>query len=267
MSIDKGEESETRPSKKSTILRYSVFLGKVGGVPINIHFSFAIIFTLIVWTLSSTFFPFYYPKVDSLEYIILGLTGGLIALFSILLHELAHSAIASKYGIKFERIVLFAFGGVSLSQQEIADPKREIHMAFAGPLVSFIVSSLSFSLWLILFQSHIFAIEGSPVGGIFLYTALINLGLGLFNLLPIFPSDGGRILRSIMTMRINEHVRATKIAIKIGTFVSLGLVLAGVLVGLRYSFLSGLWVMIIAFFLIQESKWYYRYYQNLSINN
>jgi len=144
----------------------------------------------------------------------LGLTGGLIALFSILLHELRHSTIAQKYGIKFERIVLFAFGGVALSDNEIADPKKEINMAFAGPCISFIISSLSFSLWLILIRSHIFSLESSPLGGVLLYGGLINLGMGLFNLLPVFPSDGGRILRALLSKHNNhDHVRGTKGAI------------------------------------------------------
>ena len=259
------EEKRHDTNKKSSIFRYSIFVGRIGGVPINIHFSFALIFSLIVWTLSYTFFPFYYPGLAQLNYIILGLTSGFIALFSILLHELGHSAIAKKYGIRFERIVLFAFGGVALSDNEIADPKKEINMAFAGPCISFIISSLSFSLWLILIRSHIFPLESSPLGGVLLYGGLINLGIGLFNLLPVFPSDGGRILRALLSKHNHhDHVRGTKGAIRIGVIVSLGLVLAGIIIGLNYSFLSGLWLMILAFFLIRQSKWYYRQYQDLS---
>ncbi|HEX9319486.1 MAG TPA: site-2 protease family protein [Nitrososphaeraceae archaeon] len=265
MNNDKLEETGHDTNKKSSIFRYSIFVGRIGEVPINIHFSFALIFSLIVWTLSYTFFPFYYPSLGQLNYIILGLTGGFIALFSILLHELGHSTIAKKYGIKFERIVLFAFGGVALSDNEIADPKKEINMAFAGPCISFISSSLSFSLWLILIRSHIFSLESSPLGGVLLYGGLINLGIGLFNLLPLFPSDGGRILRALLSKHNNhDHVRGTKGAIRIGVIVSLGLVLVGVIIGLNYSFLSGLWLMILAFFLIKQSKWYYRQYQDLS---
>jgi Zn-dependent protease len=264
---DKVEEAgPDNTSKKSSIFRYSIFIGRIGDVPINIHFSFALIFSLIVWTLSYTFFPIYYPGLGQINYIILGLIGGFIALFSILLHELGHSAIAKKYGIKFERIVLFAFGGVALSDKEIADPRKEINMASAGPCISFIISSLSFSLWFILVRSHILSLEGSPLGGLLLYGGLINLGIGLFNLLPVFPSDGGRILRALLSKHNNHQdiVRGTKGAIRIGIVVSLVLVLVGVIIGLRYSFLSGLWLMILAFFLIKQSKWYYRQYQDVS---
>lgn len=80
-------------------------------------------------------------------------------------------------------------------------------MAFAGPSVSFIICSLSFALWLIVFQSQIFALQDSPVGGILYYGGLINLAIGLFNLLPVFPSDGGRILRAFLSMRMHNHVK------------------------------------------------------------
>jgi Zn-dependent protease len=99
----------------------------------------------------------------------LGVTGASIALFSIMFHELGHSTIANKYGVKFEKIVLFAFGGIALSSRELTNPKKEINMAFAGPSVSFIICSLSFALWLIVFQSQIFALQDSPVGGYRIY--------------------------------------------------------------------------------------------------
>ena len=92
---------------------------------------------------------------------------------------------------------------------------------------------------------------------------MVNLGIGMFNLLPIFPSDGGRILRALLTLYAHDHIKATKATIRIGTMISVGLVVAGVIIGLKYSFLSGLWLMVLAFFLIQQSKWYYRRYQNL----
>ena len=193
--------------KKSRISRYSMFVCKIGEVPIYIHFSFALIFTLIAWSLSYTFFPVYYPGLSQLSYIVLGVTGASIALFSIMFHELGHSTIANKYGVKFEKIVLFAFGGIALSSRELTNPKKEINMAFAGPSVSFIICSLLFALWLIVFQSQVFALQDSPVGGILYYGGLINLAIGLFNLLPVFPSDGGRILRAFLSMRMHNHVK------------------------------------------------------------
>ena len=260
--IEEKLGSET--DKKSWISRYSLFVCKIGEVPIYIHFSFALIFVLIAWSLSYTFFPFYYPGLPQLSYVVLGVAGASIALFSILFHELGHSTIGNKYGAKFEKIILFAFGGIALSSRELTDPKKEINMAIAGPSVSFIISSLSFALWLIAFQSQTLSLQDSPVSGILYYGGLINLAIGLFNLLPVFPSDGGRILRAFLSMRMHNHIKGTKAAIRIGMIISIGLVAAGVIIGLKYSFVSGLWLMVLAYFLIMGSKWYYRQYENLS---
>jgi Zn-dependent protease len=241
-----------------------LFIGKIGGVPVSIHVSFALVFTLITWTLSYNFFPVYYPGLQLSAYIGLGFAGAIIALFSILFHELGHSTIANKYETKFEKIVLFAFGGIALNSREMTDPKKEIRMAFAGPWISFIISSFSFSLWLIVFESHIISPAGSPIAGILFYAGLINLAIGLFNLLPIFPTDGGRILRAFLSLRLDNHIRGTKVAIRVGMIISLCLVLAGVIIGLTLSFVSGLWLMILAFFLMRGSKWYYRHYQAIT---
>jgi Zn-dependent protease len=258
------ERSSIDGDKENWINRYSLFIGKLGGVPISIHFSFAVVFALITWTLSYNFFPIYYPELPLYSYIALGLTGGIIALFSILFHELGHSAIASKYGTKFEKIVLFAFGGIAISPHEMPDPKKEINMAFAGPWISFIISGFSFSLWFIVFESHLISPAESPIAGLLFYAGLINLAIGLFNLLPVFPSDGGRILRAVLSMHLHDHIGGTKAAIRVGVIISLCLILAGVIIGLLVSFVGGLWIMILAFFLIRGSKWYHTHYQTLT---
>ena len=262
--VEKLSSSSSDPDKNNWLYRYSLSIGKIGGVPISIHFSFALIFTLITWTLSYNFFPAYYPSLPLTSYLALGLTGAIIALFSILFHELGHSFIASNYGIKFEKIMLFAFGGIALSSYEITDPKKEIRMAFAGPYISLIISGFAFSLWLILFQSHVFGSADSPTGGLLLYAGFVNLAVGLFNLIPIFPSDGGRILRALLSIYLHDHIKGTKASIRIGMIISVCLLVAGVIIGLMVSFVSGLWLMILAFFLIRGSKWYYRQYQDMS---
>ena len=255
---------DTPSDKKNWITRYSFFVGKAGGIPIYIHFSFALIFFLISYSLSIVFFPRTYPGLEPMVYVAMGLTGAFISLLSLLIHELGHSAVAKKYGVKFERIILFALGGLALTPYEIKVPKNEIHMALAGPWISYIISGISFALWLILFQSRAFALQNSPIAGILFYSALINVAIATFNLLPVFPSDGGRVLRAIMSMRMRDHIKGTKAAIRIGVIISMFLVFMGIIVGMTYSFLSGLWLMILAFFLIRGSKWYYQQYEELS---
>jgi Zn-dependent protease len=255
---------DTPSDKKNWITRYSFFVGKAGGIPIYIHFSFALIFFLITYSLSIVFFPRTYPGLEPIVYVAMGLTGALISLFSLLIHELGHSAVAKKYGVNFERIILFALGGLALTPYEMKVPKNEIHMALAGPWISFIISGMSFAFWLIVFQSRAFALQNSPIAGILFYSALINVAIATFNLVPIFPSDGGRVLRAIMSMRTHDHIKGTKAAIRIGVMISMFLVFMGIFVGMTYSFLSGLWLMILAFFLIRGSKWYYQQYEELS---
>lgn len=243
--------------------RYSLYIGRIDGVPIYLNFSSAFVFVLIAWTLSSTILPNSYPGLVQSTYIIIGIACAFISLFSILLHEVGHSIIASKYGIKFQKIILFALGGIALNRTEITVPKKEIYMALAGPLVSFIISGLSFLLWFIFFQNHMFISQNSPFDMIFFYSGIINLVVGLFNLLPIFPCDGGRILRSILTYYTHDHFKATIAAIRIGMIMSMCILVTGVAIGVKFSFVGGIWIMLLAFFLMRGSRLYYNLYQKL----
>ena len=237
--------------------RYSLFVGRIDGVPIYLNFSSALVFILIAWTLSSTILPNNYPGLVQSTYIIIGIACAFISLFSILLHEVGHSIIASKYGIKFQKIILFALGGIALSRTEITVPKKEIFMALAGPLISFIIFGLSFLIWFELHQSNMLIIQGFPISSIVFYSAMINLVIGLFNLLPVFPSDGGRILSSFLSYRTHDQFRATITAIKIGWILSFSILIIGAAVSLKLYLIGGVWLMLVALFLMKASKSYY----------
>jgi len=263
MNDNKTEEVRSTVNKESWISRYSIFVGRINAVPIYINFSFAFVFILITWTLSSTILPTIYPGLVQSTYIIIGIVCAFISLFSILLHEVGHSIIASNYGIKFQKIVLFALGGIALNPIEITVPKKEIRMAFAGPLISFIISGLSLILWFIFFQNRMFITQNFPIDGIFFYSGMINLVIGLFNLLPVFPCDGGRILRSFLSYYTHDHFKATIATIKIGMIISLCILVIGAAIALKSSFVSGIWLMLVAFFLMRVSKLNYNQYQDL----
>jgi len=263
MNDNKTEEVRSTINKESWISRYSIFVGRINEVPIYINFSFAFVFILIAWTLSSTILPTIYPGLVQSTYIIIGIVCAFISLFSILLHEVGHSIIASNYGIKFQKIVLFALGGIALNPIEITVPKKEIRMALAGPLVSFIISGLSLILWFIFFQNRMFITQNFPIDGIFFYSGMINLVIGLFNLLPVFPCDGGRILRSFLSYYTHDHFKATIATIKIGMIISLCILVIGAAIALKFSFVSGIWLMLVAFFLMRVSKLNYNQYQDL----
>jgi Zn-dependent protease len=263
MNDNKTENVRSSGNKESWISRYSIFVGRIDGVPVYINFSFAFVFILITWTLSSTILPNIYPGLVQSTYIIIGIVCAFISFFSILLHEVGHSIVASNYGIKFQKIVLFALGGIALNPNEITVPKKEIHMAFAGPLISFIISGISLLLWFIFFQSRMSITQNFLIDWIFFYSGMINLVIGLFNLLPVFPCDGGRILRSFLSFYTHDHFKATISTIKIGMIISFCILVIGAAISLKFSFVSGIWLMFVAFFLMRGSKLYYNLYQDL----
>jgi len=267
MADSKNQKFLSDTNEESWISRYSISVGRVAGVPVYLNFSSAFIFILIAWTLSSTILPNNYPGLVQSTYIIIGLVCALTLLLSILLHEVAHSVIAARYGIKFQKITLFAFGGIALIPDEITVPKKEIWMAFVGPLMSFIISGLSFLLWFTFTQYHIFILHIFPIDAIFFYITAINFVIGFFNLLPIFPCDGGRILRSILSYCIHDHITATLSTIRIGMIVSICLLITGGVIGFKFTFIGGIWLMLVAYFLMRGSKMYYEHYQYLLSRN
>jgi Zn-dependent protease len=136
-------------------------------------------------------------------------------------------------------------------------------MAFAGPLISFIIFGISLLLWFIFFQSRMSITQNFLIDWIFFYSGMINLVIALFNLLPVFPCDGGRILRSFLSFYTHDHFKATLATIKIGMIISLCILVIGAAISLKFSFVSGIWLMFVAFFLMRGSKLYYNLYQDL----
>ncbi|HCJ35792.1 MAG TPA: peptidase, partial [Ktedonobacter sp.] len=165
---------------------------KIAGIDIYIHVSWLIILVFLTFSLATGWFPTSYPGYSSSTYYILGFISALLLFVSVLLHELAHSFVARARGLPVHNIVLFIFGGVSNLEQEPQTPGTEFTMAFVGPLVSLLIGALSYGLLALVRGSH------SLIEPILSYLAVTNILLGIFNLLPGFPLDGGRVLRSII---------------------------------------------------------------------
>ncbi|MFW9781873.1 MAG: site-2 protease family protein [Candidatus Heimdallarchaeota archaeon] len=184
-----------------------------------------------------------------IDLLLVGIINGVIILGSILLHELAHSIVAQKYGLKVKEIELYLFGGASKIEEEPKTPKSEIIISAVGPLSSLILGGL---LLIILFTIPI----PFPVGVIItlFYSGVSNVGLGLFNLLPAFPIDGGRILRAFLWARRKNLISATKTASRIGTFFAYGLMAFGFIQILLFGLLNGFWMIIIGTFLNNQTK-------------
>ena len=229
-------------------------------IPIKLHFTLIIVFFLISWTLATGFMPHYYPNLTNLQYWTMGIIGSIILFVSILLHELSHSLLSIRYGIHVNQIILFIFGGISDIKDETKDFKKEFKIAIVGPLTSYALSGL-FWLFFIL-VSYISNIQHnienylSFIEGIFLYSSMVNLIIGSFNLIPAFPLDGGRILRAGLTKWKKDFDLATSIASKIGIGVSFGIIGLGFVAMVRGSFLSGFWLIIIGWFINSGAQRY-----------
>jgi Zn-dependent protease/CBS domain-containing protein len=223
-------------------------IGKIAGIDIDIHVSWIIILVLLTVSLAIGWFPQLYTGQSTATYWIVSLIAALLLFVSVLLHELAHSLVARRRGLPVKNITLFIFGGVSNIEQEPKDPGIEFQVAVVGPLTSILIGAVCFLLQLPLRGTN------SLLGGILFYLAMTNVLLGLFNLIPAFPLDGGRVLRSII-WRISGSIRqATRVASMIGQVIAYLFILLGIWIFFAGSILNGIWLGFIGWFLLSAAQ-------------
>jgi Zn-dependent protease/predicted transcriptional regulator len=241
---------------------------KIKNIPIKLHFTLIFIFVFLTWSLSVGFMPHYYPNLTRTEYIVMGVTGAIILFVSVLIHELAHSILSTKYGIKVDQIILFIFGGVSEIKEETRDFRKEFKIAVIGPLTSFALGGIFLSFFLLITFISPEITEAGPsyiqvLKGVLLYGFIVNILLGAFNLLPAFPMDGGRMLRAAL-VRWLDYQRATKISVQVGIIISFVLIGLGIVVIIRASPIGGLWLILIGWFIQSGAK---KYLQQFELSN
>jgi Zn-dependent protease/predicted transcriptional regulator len=233
----------------------SLQIGTIKKIPIKLHFTLIIVFFLISWTLAVGFMPRYYPNLTDVQYWIMGIIGAVVLFVSVLLHELSHSLLSIRYGIRVNQILLFIFGGISDIKEETKDFKKEFKIAVVGPLTSYALSGLFWILFITISyigdnnQNNVAGGYLILLEGVLLYSSMINLILGTFNLIPAFPLDGGRMLRAGLTKWKKDFDQATSIASKIGIGISFGIMGLGFIAMFRGAFLGGFWLIIIGWFL------------------
>lgn len=235
------------------MLGKQVRLFKLLGFQVSIDWSWLIIAILIVWSLSSGLFPYLYKGLSTGTYFIMGLVGALGLFLSIIAHEFCHSIAARRNGIPMKGITLFIFGGVAEMNEEPPNAKAEFIMAVVGPLSSFIIALGFYFLHMITMD-----VLPVPVLGVVRYLAMINVVLAVFNLLPAFPLDGGRILRSIIWSIKKDLRLATRISSAIGSGFAYGFIFLGILSIMGGNFVGGMWWALIGMFLQNASKMSYR---------
>lgn len=217
-------------------------LGRVWNVPINLHFSWFLIAGLITWSLATGYFPNAYPQIPQAYHWILGAVTAVLFAASVLLHELGHVALALRERINVRSVTLFLFGGVAQITEEPRSPGAEFRIAIAGPLTSLLLAGL-FGIFYLLDQSIPFLAAPSE------YLMRINLILAVFNMIPGFPLDGGRVLRSIVWKLTGSPYRATRFASTIGQLVAFGFIGIGIFTAVTGNFFNGLWLAFIGWFL------------------
>ncbi len=249
---DRGGRNLAKIFRTGTALN----LGRIFGIQFRLHYTWFIIFVLVTVSLSWQLFPALYPGWSDLTYWLIGIVTSLLLFASVVTHELAHSLVARFYGIPVSSITLFIFGGVAQITREATRPGVEFRMAAAGPACSLVIGGLFALLWLIT-QDVI-----EPIAALAFWLAQINVVLALFNLIPGFPLDGGRVFRSLMWRLTGNYRRSTQIAVRVGQGVGYLFILVGILIAFLRPFgmdwFSGLWLAFIGWFLANAASASYR---------
>lgn len=223
--------------------RSGLYIGRVFGIRFYLDFSWFFIAALVVYALSASFFPLVYPGLSQGGYLAMGVSAAALFFLSILLHELGHSVVSQRCGIPVPRITLLFIGGIAEISREPDDAKSELKIAVAGPAVSLILVGL---YWLI---SRGLEAAGLPAGAlIFSWLATVNLALVIFNAIPGYPLDGGRVLRALIWAWTGNLRKATLITSTIGVGFSWFLMIGGVLLILQRQF-NGFVLILIGLFL------------------
>lgn len=222
--------------------RHTIPLGRVLGIPLELDYSWFLVFALLTWALAVGHYPAEFKGWPPGLYWIMGAVTAVMLFVSVLLHELGHSVVARRYKIPVRRITLFIFGGVSQIEAEAATAGADFRIAVAGPLLSLALAALFTVL------APVVA-DVSPLLALVRYLAYINGALALFNLIPGFPLDGGRGLRAIVWGVTGDFQRATRIAASVGRGFAFVFILAGVWQIFAGNFVGGLWIAFIGWFL------------------
>jgi len=254
-------------------MRSGFKVGSLFGINIYIDWSWILIFLLVTWNLAGAVFPSLHPDWGTGLNIALGIAASLLFFLSILAHELAHSLVAKARGLPIRRITLFFFGGVSNIEREPPSPKTEFLMAIVGPLTSILLGVVF--LWL--GRQNITGMNTGldnpeqllrgldPLSTMLLWLGPINILIGLFNLVPGFPLDGGRILRSVFWAMMDDFRKATRWATIIGQGFGWLMILAGIamIFGATIPLLgtgigNGIWFAFIGWFLVNAAAQSYQ---------
>ena len=225
-------------------MKASFGMARFGGMDIRVHCTLSIAFALVTWAFARTLYPAVYPGWSGQTFWLAVAASAFFLFVSVLIHELAHAVTAFAWGLPVKGITLFVFGGVSNLGGEARSAKGEFVISVMGPLASLVLGG---AMWLAYF--FLVGDPAQPVAAVVAYLAVVNLLIAVFNMLPGFPLDGGRVLRSVVWATTGDFLRATRIAARTGQVPALLLVGAGFIHLLLGNALGGIWVSFVGWFL------------------
>jgi len=224
------------------------------GFRVSIDITWFVLVVLITWSLAKGVFPHYFAGFSNTTYWWMGAAGALGLIISIIFHEFCHSLVARQFDLPMKGITLFIFGGVAEMNKEPENAKSEFFMAIAGPISSVVLAGIFF-----LFSTAGKAVNWpGPVNGVLMYLGWLNIILAGFNMVPAFPLDGGRVLRSILWYAKGDLRWATRISSRLGATFGLFLMIMGVISFISGNFIGGLWYFLIGMFIKSASQMSYR---------
>ena len=229
-------------------MRSQIKLGSIFGIKIGLHYSWFLIALLIVYSLSAQFHASN-PNWGDGVILALAVATGILFFVSLLLHELAHSLVATANKLPVKEITLFALGGVSQIEKNPVSAKTEFWMAFVGPLTSAVIGLICLTLSRLIGDP-----SSDPLMAMLLWLGYINLMLAGFNLIPGYPLDGGRVLRALIWWKTGDADRSTQYAARTGQVVAFGFIALGILRYFGGAGLGGLWIAFIGWFLLQAAR-------------
>ena len=224
----------------------SIRLGRIFGIEIGFNWSLIFIFAWITWLLATAILPANASGYPPLVYWIVAALGAIMFYACLLAHELSHALVARSHGVKVAGITLWLFGGVSRLEGEPTSARSEALIAGVGPLTSFVVAAIALGLALVT--------SGNPlISDLFGWLLFVNLALGLFNLVPAFPLDGGRLLSSILWWRTGSRQRGVHNAVRVGRVFAYLMIAAGVLELFLGEVANGIWIAFLGWFLLSAA--------------
>jgi Zn-dependent protease/CBS domain-containing protein len=231
-------------------MEQSIRLGRVAGVEVGLNWSLLAVFWLLSWSLAAGRFPAQTPGYEALTYWVAGVTTTIIFFACLLAHEIGHAAMARREGVEVEGITLWLFGGIARLRGEAINPAAELRITAVGPAISLILAAV-FALVALTFES----VDASGLlVGVAGWLGFINAALAVFNLVPAFPLDGGRVLRAILWRRKGDRLEATRTAARAGRIFAYGLIGLGIVEFAYAATLGGLWFIFLGWFLLGAAQ-------------